>query len=437
MININNGKVLHSIVNEHTIPLEISDYNKKTSNITNNSNITSESSNLDKNTSINTSESSDQDIDYSDNLDLEGKILRNYNIIYEIGKGAYSIVWLVFSIINKNFYALKVQDPNDFEDGLEEVKFVTKLSKKINVFNTIIEYFIENVNNKKYLCSIWNLHCCNIDSLIRKTEYKLSLTEIKKIMKQLIIGIHNLHTKMKVFHGDIKTDNILLKGINNKDEYYIAEYTKLICNNLLNKNDKNIRLESHKSVLDIINLNNNITLDAKYLINEKYLKNINISLADFGTFCNESTYYNNSFGTRYYQAPEIILLGKCSYPVDIWALGCTFFELLTNNILFDPIKDSIYDRNYYHLLLIQETCNNFPISFLKSTDRYKKYFNSNFKLNDYTYTSCDRLKRKLSNLELSEYDYNYVFKLLKSMLIINPDKRINIYELNNDSWFIK
>jgi serine/threonine protein kinase len=53
----------------------------------------------------------------------------------------------------------------------------------------------------------------------------------------------------------------------------------------------------------------------------EYLNPINISLADFGTVCSEDESYDNSFGTRYYQAPEIILMGKCKYPVDIWALG--------------------------------------------------------------------------------------------------------------------
>jgi len=37
-------------------------------------------------------------------------------------------------------------------------------------------------------------------------------------------------------------------------------------------------------------------------------------------------------------APEIILMGDCKKSVDIWALGCTLFELLTGEILFDVDK---------------------------------------------------------------------------------------------------
>ena len=43
-------------------------------------------------------------------------------------------------------------------------------------------------------------------------------------MKQLISAIKILHLNFKVFHGDIKTDNILVKGINDRDKFIINEY---------------------------------------------------------------------------------------------------------------------------------------------------------------------------------------------------------------------
>lgn len=39
--------------------------------------------------------------------------------------------------------------------------------------------------------------------------------------------------------------------------------------------------------------------------------------------------------TRFYRAPEIMLSSShYSKPVDIWALGCTFAELMSRRILF-------------------------------------------------------------------------------------------------------
>ena len=67
--------------------------------------------------------------------------------------------------------------------------------------------------------------------------------------------------------------------------------------------------------------------DNKYIVNPKFVEKCHISLSDFGAFCNEDEHYDEEFGTRYYRAPEIILMGDCSYAVDIWAAGCVFYVL--------------------------------------------------------------------------------------------------------------
>ena len=162
---------------------------------------------------------------------------------------------------------------------------------------------------------------------------------------------------------------------------------------------------------------------------------MNISLADFGTYCEEHNFYEEPFGTRYYQAPEIILMGKCSFPVDIWALGCTFYELLSGKLLFDPIKDSNYSRDYYHLCLINETCGKFPLNFLKKTKYYRTFFNSYGQINDYTNQLEDRLDRKINELNRSDISTETLYlikKLIKLMLQIDPQKRITIDQITID-----
>jgi serine/threonine protein kinase len=160
-----------------------------------------------------------------------------------------------------------------------------------------------------------------------------------------------------------------------------------------------------------------------------------ISLADFGTHCEEHNYYEEPFGTRYYQAPEIILMGKCSFPVDIWAIGCTFYELLSGKLLFDPIKDSKYSRDYYHLCLINETCGNYPNNFIRKTKHYKKYFDSNGNIIDSYVKSFDRLDRKLNEIAIPEEDKKIIKKLLSMMLEIDPNKRITIEQLSSIDYF--
>jgi serine/threonine-protein kinase SRPK3 len=388
------------------------------------------------------SESSDENIQQEENLDLYCKIINNYNIIYEIGRGSYSIVWLAYNINNQKFYALKVQNPTEYKEGLNEIQFVKKLPTNPPVFNNLYEYFIENIDEKKYICSVWHLHSGNLDSLIRKGDFKngLPIHLVESIMKQLIDALNILHNNFKVFHGDIKTDNILVKGLNQRDEFIINEYTKENFNekysnekknywigkgNNINNIDKmnkkiksNIRLNIHEEITKKIIENMEELSISKYTIDVKYIENLQVSLADFGTYCSEYNYYDEPFGTRYYQAPEIILMGDCSYPVDIWALGCSLYELLTGQILFDPHKDADGTRDYYHLCLINETCGNFSPNFLKKTKYYKKYFNSKFDIIDYN----NQLNNKLNNNEK-------IFTIITKMLMIDPTNRITIKQL--------
>ena len=382
------------------------------------------------------SSSSDENLENSDNIDLTGKIIKNYNVICELGRGSFSIVWLVYNIINNNFYALKVQNPNEYKDGLSEIKFVQKLPTNPSIFNNIIEYFTEEKNKKKYLCSIWELKCTNIDGLLRKGDFTngFDFNMVITIMKQLITSIKILHKKFKVFHGDVKSDNILVNGLNEKDKYLIEKYTLAIKDIKFHILNKTLREKTHNDITNKIIDEYNLSDIDKYAINKKYLDNIKICLADFGTHCEEDNYYEESFGTRYYQAPEIILMGKCKYPVDIWALGCTFYELLSGKILFDPIKDSNHSRDYYHLSLILDTCGDFPDSFLKKTKFYKNYFTKT-KLIDYTYPQVNRLDYKLNQLNLNEVNKTAVKRILTGTLQIDPNKRWTIDTLLNDPLF--
>ena len=406
--------------------------------------------------------SSDENLEQTNNLQLEGGIIKNYNIICELGRGSFSIVWLAYNITNNLFYALKIQNPSEYKDGLDEIRFVSKLPKQPNIFNNLIEYFIEIKESKKYLCSTWELHCSNIDGIIRKGDYKngLPIYLVKKIMKQLIESVNILHNKYKVFHGDIKTDNILIKGINDKDAFIINKYKeenffekysesknqfwitlgKDITNisNMKKEDKMRIRRSIHKQITDKIMAEYITSEISKYSIDSKYLENMNISLADFGTHCAEHNYYENAFGTRYYQAPEIILIGKCSFPVDIWAIGCTFYELLSGKLLFDPIKDSTFSRDYYHLCLINETCGNFPNDFLKKTKMYKEYknyFNSNGNIKNYTLPDENRLIKKINLLNLDSSNKQIITNIFINIFKINPSKRWTINDLSKDLFF--
>jgi len=175
-------------------------------------------------------QSSEQSDDNEYNLkNLEGEILGNYNIIYELGRGGYSIVWLGYCINDAKYYAIKVQNSDDYEDGIDEIKIMKKLNH--NYINRLKDYFIEkrydnNGDKVLYVCSVYEVCCGNLDGIARKGCYPNGYpsTVVKKIYKQILKGLNYLHNEKKLLHGDLKPDNILLKGYNKRDELLIKLY---------------------------------------------------------------------------------------------------------------------------------------------------------------------------------------------------------------------
>lgn len=400
--------------------------------------------------SSNSSISSDE-VDYQENnLQLEGKILREYNIITELGRGGYSIVWLGYNTKDKKYYAIKIQHSDDFRSGLDEARLMRRLPKDVNLFNHMLDSFIytvieeskskkrnSKIKKKRYLCSVYNLHAGNLDGFLRKGKYIDGYEQetVKKIAKQLFKGLNILHKKIKVFHGDIKPDNILVKGVNNRDAKLIKLYNKcnfenLVDIKLLENKEKGIdedidRIKRNIHKLIVKNIKKKITKkDSKYELNDKYIDNISISISDFGDFCDEEDKFDEEFGTRYYRSPEGILMAECDNKVDIWAAGCTIYELLTGTILFDPEKDKKRDRDHYHLYYINCYCGNFPKRFLKNTEKWKKYFSKSGELKDFEIESTSFFEADKINLE----------EFFSSILEINPVNRPSADMVLNHTW---
>ena len=134
-------------------------------------------------------------------------------------------------------------------------------------------------------------------------------------------------------------------------------------------------------------------------------------------------------------SPEIILLGECDHKVDIWAAGCTLFEMLTGDLLFHPKKDNKGDRNFYHLYRISKLCGDFPLRFLKRTKEWRTYFHKNGNLKDAKVVRIlweDLLKDK----KIPQEEIDDLVDVFKGMLRINPKKRLSVNEILSHRWFI-
>lgn len=384
--------------------------------------------------------SSDEIDNQVDNLNLKGDSIGSYYIIDELGRGAFSIVWLAFHIVKKRFYAFKVNHPNDFSEAVSEAKFHKRLPNKFKnndiIFNKIIESFPKTIDNKKYYCSVYRLYCGNLDDFISKGYYPNGYNEdscIKMIYK-VVKGLHYLHNKLHVFHGDLKPDNILIQGYNKRDKDFMLKYKKHPkYEKLINQNDDTAKKILHYEIVSDLNIDN----DLKYDCEDIFINEPKSVLSDFGNFCDIEDEFEDEFGTRYYRAPEVIMVIETGYPVDIWALGCTMYEIVTGKQLFDPKKKD-FDTNHEHLCMIERMCGKIPKKMVKqmSKSRRKKYFSKDCNItknkknnnnNDISPTLRQVLENDIERIDI----INFIESCLKTV----PSSRATIDELIQHSLF--
>ena len=438
------------------------------------------------------SESSSSDDDYYEekNSKYRYKICnKKYILIKKIGSGAFSSVWLSYNFIDNKYNAIKIQNSEDYKDGIDEIKFLKKIN---NIYiSNLNDYFIIDKN----IYMIFDLCACNLYNLI-KLKVSINIPNIKKIIKQLLIAVSNIHN-LGYYHTDLKPENILVQGISNENKEFITKYsnenfTSLYKNmkqkyfdnnnyNLKNKNHikkynknikENILQQTNKIILqklkyyedssseenedssseenediikenedsssednkDIIKENEdssseeNEDIIKENIISDDLLKNINIKLTDFGTIHEIEERYYNEIQTRYYRAPEVILGLVHNEKVDIWSIGCIILELLTNKIFLNPIKDSKYTRDFYHLYNIQKYCGKIP-DWIYDKSKYKK-----------SYISKGNFKMKIEYSSIKEYlitnniyDDN-LHEILTGCLNPNYKKRFNVNECLNSKW---
>ena len=356
-------------------------------------------------------------------LNVNDKI-KKYTVNKLLGEGSYSSVWEIG--LNEKKYAIKItkSDKSDEEIGYNEIKILKKVGKHPYIINMEDSFVFKNSNNHaKHLCMVIDKMGCDLHILKRLFKYTDGDSEdsesdgssivrclpsclSKKITYQILEGLKHIHNK-NIIHTDIKLDNILIE----------------------NSIDK-----------------------------IKYNKDINIKICDFGTshFTNEKC--NFGIGTIDYSAPECIIGLPYGPGIDVWAVGCIVFELVTGICLFDYTRyyedgsdcssgfssESYENENdktqieFLLLCMMKVILGGFPGKIFKKGKYYENYFDYKGRLR---FSPLFLEEDTILNVLIDEFHFEQeesdeITEFLLKLLSIDPDKRCNVNELLKDKWLI-
>lgn len=198
-----------------------------------------------------------------------------YKKLERIGKGTYGKVYKAVNTETGQIVAIKKIILKKPEDGYPAtaLREITLLSR---IDHPCVIQVKEVLAEPNRLNIVFEHLECDLYHLIQNQGGKLPAPLVKCYLKQILAGLAEIHSK-RIIHRDIKPSNILVTGET-------------------------------------------------------------LKIADFGlgrTQAEPIRPYTPVVTTILYRAPEVILFnGNYSYEVDIWSVGCVFFEMVTGQILF-------------------------------------------------------------------------------------------------------
>ncbi|KAH7403682.1 kinase-like domain-containing protein [Cadophora sp. MPI-SDFR-AT-0126] len=258
-----------------------------------------------------------------------------YIVVHKLGHGGFATVWLARDTVRNRYVALKILAARLSRD-CPEVKILRRLKKsedhqgKTHVMSMLDHFWVEGPNGR-HLCvvsevggpSIKQFNDC--PGFIRGTR-RLRGDLARKVALQATEGLAYIHST-GIVHGDFTAANLLLK-LANIDEWTLEEI-----HGRLGEPQTHVLHRAAEQAGEYSTPRYTVNAISMSLVNARWLSD-QIMIIDFGiAFLEDESPI--AIGTpKNYCAPEFNFKSPRSISSDIWALGCTVFEIRAGASLF-------------------------------------------------------------------------------------------------------
>lgn len=218
--------------------------------------------------------------------------MHKYRLISKKGEGTFSEVFRAQSIQTGRQVAIKCMKTRfsslEQVNNLREIQALRRLCPHPHIVK-LLEILYDEPSGR--LALVFELMNMNLYEWIKQRKHYLPEKKVKAYMFQLLKALEHMHRK-GVFHRDIKPENVLL----NEDSLKLADFGS--CKGVYSKHP-----------------------------------------------------YTEYISTRWYRSPECLLTdGYYNNKMDIWGVGCVFFEVLTLYPLF-PGENELDQVHRIHQIL--------------------------------------------------------------------------------------
>ncbi|KAF2421085.1 kinase-like protein [Tothia fuscella] len=280
-------------------------------------------------------------VNMGDRFGVQGR----YCVYNKLGYGGFATIWLARDLDENRNVALKILRANSPLSGDSEVKILEELQQPSDHpgrehIRFLLDSFKVEGPNGTHQCLVMEVAGPSLADLCRQTEKDPWQKRFRKYLghkfaTQAVQAVAYLHSK-NIAHGDINAQNLLIRLAD------FAEWSP-------QETDRRVPLPWDTEVLMIFDDVPHNPSAPRRMMEPFAMDDIygleyeeRVFLIDFGqSFIANTQPCEQKEYTLTYSAPELIINKEAFLKTDIWALGCTLYQIRSGSDLFDGFLSTL------------------------------------------------------------------------------------------------